>query len=431
DAGFVLRCWRDSGLDPETLSHATAHELAQDWNRSRAPVPEREVAESAHPPVPGESARMEFLVDPRIGFKPVDQGGTVDFRNLNLIKPVSAGQALARKIPATAGIPGIDLYGRSVPAPDGADIEMPLGANTAAAPADPGLILASVAGVLQLKRGLLSVSECFVVDGSVDYSTGNIAYGQAAVIRGDIADGFTVDVGGALEVGGGVGESNLRVGGDVLIKKGFLGSGNGLITSQGTVNLGFSSNQTIRAHGGIAVEKESFNCRLLSRAGISVFGALVGGRAVAFGEIACRIAGNDMGTKTELEAGVDYILQENRQMLEEKIRELTGHLARIGVRLKDFREAYRARKRFTAAEAKTLLALREVQEKISAHLPELERRKADITGKIRLGYQRGGICVRVERKVNPGVVVKIGSEVLRIQEEMAGPKVFQYLQGRI
>jgi hypothetical protein len=37
----------------------------------------------------------------------------------------------------------------------------------------------------------------------------------------------------------------------------------------------------------------------------------------------------------------------------------------------------------------------------------------------------------VEKKVNPGVIIRIGSESVRIQEEMAGPKVFAYKQGRI
>ena len=37
----------------------------------------------------------------------------------------------------------------------------------------------------------------------------------------------------------------------------------------------------------------------------------------------------------------------------------------------------------------------------------------------------------VTKKVNPGVVIKVGSECLRIQEEMSGPKVFLYQLGRI
>ena len=78
-----------------------------------------------------------------------------------------------------------------------------------------------------------------------------------------------------------------------------------------------------------------------------------------------------------------------------------------------------------------MLELRDMQEKIQARLPELEKKKADIAERIRAGYLKDNIRVRVEKKVKPGVVIKIGSEVVRIQEELSGPKVFAYKLGRI
>jgi uncharacterized protein len=431
DAEFVMGHWREMGLDPEALAHSVAKGFADEWNSTHAVVAERLAAETANPPIAGESARIEFIIDPSMKFKPVEEGGSVDFRNVNLIKPVKKGQPLARKIPAGLGIHGIDLFGRPAPAPDGEDMDLPLGVNTELSKTDPNMVVAAVSGFLQRKDGLLSVNECFVVDGSVDYSTGNIAYEQSAMIRGDIADGFTVNVGGALEVGGAVGEARIMVGGDVLIKKGFVGAGHGLITAKGSVNLGFSSNQTLRSHGDVVVEKESFNCQIYSRRGISVYGPLVGGLAMAFREITCRVAGNDLGTKTDLEAGMDYILHENKILLEEKLKELTSHLGKINQKLTRFREVYRTRKRFTSSEAKLMLELRDMQEKIQIHLPELEKRRLDILEQIRQGYQREGLCVKVEKKVNPGVVIKVGPEIFRVQEEMIGPKVFLLQQGRI
>jgi uncharacterized protein (DUF342 family) len=427
----ILRKWKDYGLDPEAFDYDAARIVSQEWNRARMPVEGKPIGEAVHLPVPGADARVEFIVDPVLKVKPADQAGNVDFKSLSLIKPVKQGQPLARRIPAGKGAPGIDLFGKPAPAPDGADVGLPLGTNVAISQTDPNLVIASVAGFLQMKDGLLNVNECFVVDGSVDYSTGNIVYDQSAIIRGDIQDGFNVTVGASLEVGGGVGEAKVMCGGDVLVKKGFVGSGHGLITSKGGVIVGFASNQSIRAHGGVTVEKESFNCQLLSRKGITVYGPLVGGSAMAFAEIICRVAGNDLGTKTEIEAGMDYILFENKHLLEEKIKELTGHLAKIGQRMTRFREGYRTRKRFTAAEAQLMLELRDMQEKIQANLPELERRKLEIQEKIRQGYLREGIRVRVEKKVNPGVVIKVGPECLRIQEEISGPKVFLYHLGRI
>ncbi len=431
DADFIKRRWIEMGLDPEALTLDSAKSFADEWNSTHALVPERLAAEAVNPPSKGADAHIEYIIDPSVKFKPMDQGGSVDFRNINLIKPVKKDQPLAKRIPAGLGIHGIDLYGQPAPAPDGADIDMPLGVNTEFSKTDPNVAVASVTGFLQQKDGLIGVNECFVVDGSVDFSTGNITYEQAAMIRGDISDGFTVNVGGALEVGGGVGEAKVLVGGDVLIKKGFVGSGRGLISAKGNVTLGFSSNQTLRAHGDVLLEKESFNCQIYSRKTISVYGPLVGGLAMAFREIHCRVAGNDLGTKTELEAGMDYILHENKLLLEEKLKELTTHLGKINQKLKNFREVYRTRKRFSASEAKLMLELRDMQDKIQARLPELEKRKLDIVEQIRQGYQRNGLCVKIEKKVNPGVVIKVGSDIFRVQEEMTGPKTFLFTQGRI
>lgn len=431
EESHILAKWRNAGLDPHLLGAGFARELARRWNASRQPIENELAAEAEHGPQPGPDARIEYLVDPDLRLGPIDQAGTVDFRSLNLIKPVKRGQPLARRHPPGKGAPGIDLFNRPVPAPDGQDAALPLGPNTEASPTDPDTLVAAVSGFLQRKDGLLSVDECFIVDGSVDYSTGNIDYDQSAVIRGDIADGFTVNVGGALEVGGSVGESRLAVGGDVLVKKGFVGAGHGLLTSKGNVILGFASNQVVRAHGDLSIEKESFNCHLYSRKALSVFGPMVGGVAMAGEEVVCRVAGNELGTKTEIEAGMDYILHENRLLLEEKVKELTGHLARITQKLARFREAYRVRKRFTSQEARMMLELRDMQEKIQSKLPELEKRRAEIADQIRQGYLKDNIRVRVEKKVNPGVIIKVGSEVVRIQEETSGPKVFAYRLGRI
>lgn len=431
EPGQIESAWKAAGLDPSLLDPELLRSLAEEWNHSSRPTEGVLIAETEHPPRPGDDARIEYLVDPDLKAGPVEEGGAVDFRTLNLIKPVNQGQPLARRHPPSPGVPGVDLFGRPVSAPDGRDRVLPMGPNTVQASTDPDILVASVSGFLQRKEGLLAVTECFVVNGSVDYSTGNIVYDQSAVIRGDIADGFTVTVGGALEVGGSVGEAKLMVGGDILVKKGFVGSGQGLLTSKGNVTLGFASNQSVRAHGNIVLAKESFNCQLRSRKSISVYGPVVGGQVIAGEEILCRVAGNDLGTRTELEAGLDYLLQENRNLVEEKIKELTGHLQKVSSRLARFRDAYRLRKRFTSEEAKLLLDLRDMQERIQARLPDLERKKAGILEQIRKGYLKDNIRVQVEKKVNPGVVIRMGSEVLRIQEELAGPRVFAYSPGRI
>jgi uncharacterized protein len=186
---FILQKWKDMGLDPEAFDYDGARALAQDWNRLRQPIEGRLMGEAVHLPQPGLPGRVEYIVDPNLKIKPSDQAGNVDFKNLSLIKPVKKGQIICRRMPAGKGAPGIDLFGRPAPAPDGAEVEMPQGTNVEVSGKDGDLLVASVDGFLQQKEGKIHVNECFIVDGSVDYSTGNITYDQSAIIRGDVQDG--------------------------------------------------------------------------------------------------------------------------------------------------------------------------------------------------------------------------------------------------
>ena len=68
---------------------------------------------------------------------------------------------------------------------------------------------------------------------------------------------------------------------------------------------------------------------------------------------------------------------------------------------------------------------------IAAVLPGLEARKGEIAERIRQGYLRKGIELKVEGKIHPGVLIKVENQSLRISEEVSGPRYLTYYDERI
>jgi len=142
----------------------------------------------------GEDAKIEFKIkvsdEAQYNFHE-DEKGRVDFKEINLIENVVAGQVLAIKIPATEGKPGVDIYGNEIPASDGKDIALQPGKNTILS--DDGVELKSeIDGHAVLIGNRIKVDPIYYVNGDVSYETGNINFLGTVVIRGSIKDDFVV-----------------------------------------------------------------------------------------------------------------------------------------------------------------------------------------------------------------------------------------------
>jgi uncharacterized protein (DUF342 family) len=240
-----------------------------------------------------------------------------------------------------------------------------------------------------------------------------------------------VRAGGNLQVEGSVGDAQVTAAGKVLIQGGFVGKGQGLLNAMGAVQVGFVSNQTLRAYGEITVGKEVFNARIFTKETLIVNGPLVGGLAMAGLRMQCKSLGNDLGTRTELELGVDYLDAEHRTALDRKIRELSEALQKMRVRIVRIKEAFQKTRKLPAEDARQLLDLRGKTAAIEAALPTLEARKAELIERIRAGYSRKGIELKVEGRIYPGVVIKMENQSLRIPQEVAGPRLFTYFNNAI
>jgi uncharacterized protein (DUF342 family) len=386
------------------------------------------VAVRGRAPLPGKDGYIEYLIDFGAGFSPAASDlGAVDLK-ASLIHNVTPGQPLAVIHPPTAGQPGIDIFGHLVAAEPGKALEPKFGTHIQRSPGDPNLVVAETMGHARLVEGLLEVQEFFLVDGDVDYASGNIRFGKSVLVRGDVKGGFSVDAGGDVEVDGLVEDCNVKAQGKVMVKGGFTGQGKGLVQARGDICLGYVRNQPVRSENSIVILKEAVNSRLQSRQSVSVNGLLAGGKVQARYAIECQIAGTETGTPTQLEAGYDYTVAEEMGDLRLQMDKMGKYGKKLEDSLRQIHDIEKLNRGLEPWTIELMFEMEGMRSKVDAKIKELRERFSFLE---RQATSPESATITVHRKAFPGVVVKIGKEMLLVDEILAGPKTFFSKDGAI
>jgi hypothetical protein len=254
--------------------------------------------------------------------------GQVDFKELNLIQNVVAGQPLARKIPAERGKAGKTIFGKYLEATNGKDIAMPLGKNVKVAE-DGVTILADTNGQVLLVNDKITVEPIMEVDG-VNIKTGNITFLGTVIVKGAVEDGFNIKASGNIEISGTVGKSCLEADGDIIVSQGVIGRDEGKIKCGGTLWAKFIQNTTVISEGNIIVTDSIMNSDVSAQKRIILTGKraqITGGHLFATESIVAKTIGSDGGgTETVLEVGFDpkakHRLEELQDMQNDNVKQL-------------------------------------------------------------------------------------------------------------
>jgi uncharacterized protein (DUF342 family) len=386
------------------------------------------IAAQGRPPLPGKDGSLEVLIDFATSFVPPSSAtGAVDLR-ASLIHNVAPGQPLALIHPPTAGQPGMDVFGRLLPSQPGKVLQPKLGANTGRSEHDPNLIVALTLGHARINQGMVEVQEFYLVDGDVDYASGNIAFPKSVQVRGDVKAGFSVEAGGDLEILGLVEDCAVKAQGELLVRGGFTGQGKGLVEAGGEISLGYVRNQAVRGQKSIRIAKEAVNSRLQSRQSISVNGLLAGGKAQARETIECQVAGTETGTSTHLEAGFDYTVAEEMASIRDQMDKLGKHTRKLEDGLRHIHDMEKLNRGLDPWAIDLVFEMEGMRAKVDAKVKSLRDRYGSLE---RQSGQPENATITVHRKAFPGVVMKIGREMFLVDEVLAGPKTFFAKDGAI
>jgi uncharacterized protein (DUF342 family) len=383
-------------------------------------------------PVQGENGSVRFLFNTESSLKPrVNQDGTVDYKNIDIVTSAAKGQKLAELVPPTKGAPGKNIFGAELPCVNGTPAKLPMGANTMASPDNPDLLVAATDGNVKYNGSNIEISEGFVIKGNVDFSTGNVKYAKSVVVSGDIKSGFKVECGGDLQVSGTIEDSDIQVNGNVLCKLGFIGQGKGVISAKGDINILFMKNQTAKSRQNIVIAKEALNCTLLARKAVEVHGnplSLAGGKIMARDSVTAFTIGNMSGVKTLVEVGTDFTLIEELEKTEVQINEITENRRKILVTYQRYEKLKEIKKTLNPKEEFLLTKLKTTLTKYDTQVKTLEDRKNIITAKM----NNFTTCfIKIEHAALPGTMFKIGPRHFLVKDEVIGPKTVRLINEEI
>lgn len=383
-------------------------------------------------PVDGEDGKVEYLFRTASSLKPqVDEQGSVDFKHVSIIQSVKKGKKVARLTAPTKGNPGKDIFSKDIPCKEGTPATLPAGLNTMIDPDDKNALIAQKDGNVRLNGQLVEVFDGFIIKGDVDYSTGNIEYDKSVVVKGDIKSGFAVNCGGDLEVDGTIEDARLTVGGSVLCKYGFMGQGKGIIECKGDVNLNFMKNQTIRCYGNVNIAREALNSTIFASGIITVSGksvSVAGGRLVAFDGIICNVIGNESGTRTILEVGVDFNILDELKKSEKDLAEFCENREKL-MRTYEKLEHLLKLKKVLPQKQKLLF------EKLGRAVNGFDKKIDEINERIKNLKNRmsdvGNPFIKIENSAMPGSHFKIAGRNHIVQKEIIGPKTVRFMNSEI
>ncbi|MCG8453755.1 MAG: FapA family protein [Spirochaetales bacterium] len=366
-----------------------------------------------HEPVHGEDAKViyNFETEPDKIHIQEREDGSVDFKELNKYQNVVKGQPLARKVAPQPGKDGRTVFGRYIPAKDGADLQIGLGKNVTIT--DNGsTVIANESGHVMLKNGKITVDTVLVIPGNVDARSGNVNVLGSVVIKGNVEDGFSVTAQGKIEVAGFVGKANLDAGGDIVVSRGINGGEGdefGRIIAGKTIWSSFIQNAQAEAGEFVIVSAGIVNSMVTAQKKVLCKGKrakIVGGHVRATEEVNAVTFGSPGGSETLIEVGFDPGVKEELRQLTEQRDALEEQRDTVDLNLQGIKRQVKIQRRRLSAEKEKLfnelrLKHNELVKAIKALNDEINKKKEYLESLLTQGK------VSASKKVMAGVTLRI------------------------
>jgi uncharacterized protein (DUF342 family) len=399
DLGTVIEIDQD-GLDT----------LIRRARKQNLPLPDQVVVAGRYP-VPGHDGWLEYLVSTREHTGTEDESGRLNFRDRGAYPMVNPGQTVARLHPPTQGQGGIDIYGKTIPANAGKELVVHPGENIVVQE-DKITFIAKAKGIMSMDHGVLSVTECLLISGNVDMSTGNITVEHGSIkILGSIQAGFSVSAPQNVVVGGSVESATVRAGGGVEVSGGILMPDGGSVRAEGNVSAAYATNARIHAGGDVIIANDITNCEISAGGrliGTRGKGHIQGGTIVTARGIEVNELGSELGVQTSVAVRIEHeedeSLRHERKKIKQAIRKIDDALGTDPIEVILTRT--KPDKRAAVAEVlKHRLTLIKRRKTITEQLNQLNLARQE---------ELAGVKIKVNRLLHPGAVLHFGSKTFPI-----------------
>jgi uncharacterized protein len=285
------------------------------------------------PPVQGQDGKVEYNFSTQTqeyNFS-ILPDGKIDYKSSTNILMAKKDMLLARIIDPLEGVSGTSVLGERVKAETGKPALCTAGSGVRKSD-DGKEFYAEINGSIVLNGTILEVVNTFVVNGDVNFSTGNIQFNGNVVINGTIPDGFEVKADGDIVVLKIVESARLEAGRDIIIKGGVQGKGKGLISAGRDLRIEYAQNARLEAQGNIYIDNFAINSYIFTTKCLIMQnkkGAVIGGEVFAQRGIDVKSLGSETGVKTSIDAGNDYLILKKLAELDQAIEFCKKNIRKI------------------------------------------------------------------------------------------------------
>jgi len=372
-----------------------------------------ELVAEGQPHIHGIDSEIIFnFEDEKLAKPSILEDGTVDFKHLNILQKVKKDQILATKIPATEGIDGITVTGKSIRSRNGKVHQFSFGENVYIKE-DGSALLAACDGIYKYENNKITVLNYLEFPNGVGVQTGNIDFNGDIFITGNVMDGYRIDCDGNLTINGMIEGTDLNVTGDITITKGISGHCESTVICGGNFIAKYIDNADIRVKGNLEAG-EILNSNVMCDGEVIVKGKkghIIGGEITAKYAINATTIGSKLGVITVINLGVDI------DSIEE-LKELKGFIANeveTERKLKQFIKILEGKEKkeiLTSDEKETLIRCCDSLEQIQFVIKEKTAR-LKVLREMLLKAQKGQVKTET---IYPDTLVKIGRHSYFVDE---------------
>lgn len=384
------------------------------------------------PPVHGQNAAFEIVVGSHNRSGPLRSDGSVDFRRVDLDPEVVSGQEIAIAHQPTAGKSGKNIYGNEIKGRDGSTAGIKAGTNVFAEEQNGEIhYFSRVGGVIKFMRNELSVVDLLIIEGDINYKTGNLEFKGEVFIKGSVGPNFTVSAESHITVVGNV-ESGATImsKGNITVGKGIIGRKT-RVMAVGHVQAQFVQDANVQCGRNLFLGSYANLAYLRAGARLKVNrakgqrgGVITGGQTWAYRSIDICTAGTPNRTSTEVNVGVSPDQAEKLEQLDFRLQEanklVVRYLQRFGLDHVDVAQIQNIlkastgpRQRVLALSAKQLGEAVQVQQKL---IKEREKLRSSVDK-----LQQDAVII-MRDKIMPGVSVRVGDFNVKVNEVIMSPR---------
>ncbi len=354
-------------------------------------------------PVNGFDGHFDFSFRNLLQKTPkIQENGSVDYFDMDLLEYVNEGQELARYSKASGGAMGFTVMGRLILQKKGKE-KPAIRGNGFRISKDGTRYYALKSGQVEYEDGVMNITEVHRENGNVNSHTGNIDFDGDVYVHGSVERGSVIRATGNIVVDGIVEASQLEAGKDILLRSGAFGRDEGVISAGGNIIGKFFENISLKADGDIY---SSYICESECDAGGSIEvlgdqGTIISGETRALYRVAAKYIGGQSGVNTIIGVGVNTGIMRSFQSYDRRISKLR---AEIEVFEQGIRQNLPQKDRMAMAITVKLEDIRGI-----------EKKKKNLMAKMDMASQAR---IEVKKCVYPGTQLRISNDFLIVSRVM-------------